>query len=220
MEKRVLNSIPVWLLLVLIGIGGSLGGCKKNPYPEGIQYLNDGKYWEATKYYQEKLKADPKNAVLENQLGYSYAKRGKFSDAEQHYNKAIELNPDYPEAYYNLGFLYMQGPQLKFDQAVKEFDQAIKARDDYAKAYSNRGVVEGYLGKFELARKDIEKAVSLEPDNKVFKENLDWLEQMEKVNKNFQEENKAGGEKKAPPEPTPQVAPGATVKAPEAQPNK
>jgi len=206
MKKQEFNPLRIFVALILLGMFGYFAGCRKGKYEEGMKYLAEGKYWEASKYYQQKLKDNPKNPVLENQLGYSYAKLGKLPEAEKHYQKAIELKPGYPEAHYNLGFLYMQGPRLKLDEAVKEFDQAIAARKDYAKAYSNRSIAHGYLGHFDQARKDIEKAISLEPENPVFKANRDWLEQMEVINTDFQQKRKAeaGKEKpKVPEEPPP-----------------
>jgi|GEM_PF-1932723 len=187
-----IRNFELWKVLVGVVILGmlSLGaGCiKQDKYEEGKKLLADGKYEDAVKYYQEKLKSDPKNAVLENQLGYSYAKQFKTQEAIEHYKKAIELEPDYAEAHYNLGYLYMK--TMKLDEAIAEFSKAIEIKKSYAKAYNNRGYVEANLRQFDKARKDIEKAISLEPDNKVFKENLDWLNQMETINQALIEQEK------------------------------
>ena len=165
-----------------------------NPYKEGERYLKQGKYAEAVKFYEEKVKAKPDNPVLRNQMGFSYAKVGKYMEARREYEKAIELNKDYAEAYYNLGTLLMSRPFLLLDDAIKQFDKAIELNPNYAKAYNNRGMTYTYLGDFEKARKDLETALKLSPDNKVFKDNLEYCSRMEDVNKVILESKE--GEKK------------------------
>jgi len=154
-----------------------------NPYKEGERYLKEGKYAEAVKFYEEKVKAKPDNSVLRNQLGFSYAKLGKYMEARREYDKAIELNKNYAEAYYNLGTLLMSRPFLLLNDAVKQFDKAIELNPNYAKAYNNRGMTYTYLGDFEKAKKDLETALKLSPDNKVFKDNLEYCSRMEDVNR-------------------------------------
>ncbi len=184
MAGKDLKRARFLFALMAVVMLGALSGCK-DKYAEGSKYLTDGKFREASKYYEEQLKNNPKNAVLENQLGFASAKMGKFAKAEEHYKKALELKPDYPEASYNLGCLYMKPPMLKLEDAIKEFDKAISLNDDYAKAYNNRGYVEANLGKFDSAVKDIEKAIALEPDNKVYKDNLEWAKEMKEINESL-----------------------------------
>lgn len=158
-----------------------LAGCKSGP--TGNQFLDQGKYVEAAKYYEEQLSKKPDDPVLNNQLGYSYAKLGKSNKAIASYQKAIQIKPDYPEAHYNLGFLLMSRQMLKLDEAVQEFTKAIELKSDYDKAFNNRGMCYAYLGKFEQAKADLEKAISLSSQTQTYKDNLDWIKRMENVTK-------------------------------------
>ena len=151
-------------------------GCE--PYAKGNKDLRDGNYAEAAAYFEGKLKSKPDDPVLNNQLAYSYAKIGKFDLAVKSYQKALQLKPDYPEAHYNLGYLYMNRPFMQLQDAIKEFDQAIKLKPDYAKAYNNRGLTYVYAGRFDLAQKDLEKAISLDAQNQTYRNNLDYCKQM------------------------------------------
>jgi Flp pilus assembly protein TadD len=177
--KNINNKALCFLLgLVLIS---SLAGCKSGP--NGNQLLDQGKYVEAAQFYEDQLKSKPDDPVLNNQLGYSYAKLGKFDLAVASYQKAVQLKPDYPEAHYNLGFLFMSKQFLRLDDANKEFSKAIELKPAYDKAYNNRGMCYAYLGKFELGKQDIEKAISLSPNEKTYKDNLEWVKRMEQVTK-------------------------------------
>jgi len=168
--------ISIWFIVFPAII---VAGC--DPYSKGNKDLAEGKYQEAAEYFESKLKSKPEDPVLNNQLAYSYTKIGKFDLAVKYYQKAIQLKPDYPEAHYNLGYLYMNRPFMQLEDAVKEFDQAIKLKPNYAKAYNNRGLTYVYAGRFDLAEKDLEKAISLEPQNQVYKDNLDYCKKMKEL---------------------------------------
>jgi len=170
-----------WCFLLGLVLVSSLAGCKSGP--NGNQLLEQGKYAEAAQFYEEQLKSKPDDPVVNNQLGYSYAKLGKTEQAAAFYQKAVQFKPDYPEAHYNLGFLYMNRPLLKLNEAVKEFSKAIELKTNYDKAYNNRGMTYGYLGKFDLAKQDMEKAISLMPKEQNYKDNLEWIKRMEDVTK-------------------------------------
>ena len=177
--KKVNHRALCFLLGLVLVL--SLAGCKRGP--KGSQLLDQGKYVEAAQFYEEQLKSKPDDPVVNNQLGYSYAKLGKFDQAVASYQKAVKLKPDYPEAHYNLGFLYMSKQFLKLNEATTEFSKAIELKPNYDKAYNNRGMTYGYLGKFDLAKQDIEKAISLMPKDQTYKDNLEWIKRMENVTK-------------------------------------
>jgi Flp pilus assembly protein TadD len=181
MRTNKLNQTRVFYLMFGLLLVLPLAGC--DPNAKGNTLLKEGKYSEAATYFEGRVKSKPSDPVLNNQLGFSYAKMGKMAEAEKSYKAAVAAKADYPEAHYNLGYLYMNRPFLMYDDAIKEFDKAIQLRADYAKAYNNRGLTESYLGKFESARKDLEKAISLDSSNQTYKDNLEWSKRMETVTK-------------------------------------
>lgn len=60
--------------------------------------------------------ADPKNADVQNLLGYSYRKTGKLDLAQKHYDEALRLSPDHRGAHEYVGELYL----MKDDVAKAE----------------------------------------------------------------------------------------------------
>ena len=54
----------------------------------------------------------------------------------------------------------------QFTKAISDFSKAIETDPKLAIAYSNRGVAYVALGKFEEAKKDLLKAVELDPASK------------------------------------------------------
>ena len=64
----------------------------------------------------------------------------------------------------------------KFDLALQEFNEAIRIDRDYADAHYNLGVLLEFLEEEELAKKEFEIAVSLEPTNQLYVKRLKLLE--------------------------------------------
>jgi tetratricopeptide (TPR) repeat protein len=62
-----------------------------------------------------------------------------------------------PSAYVKLG---------QYERAIFDYTGAIKRNSRLAKAYSNRAIAYALSGKFEGARKDLLKAIELNPDLK------------------------------------------------------
>lgn len=60
-------------------------------------------------------------------------------------------------------FKCTQGPD--FEGAIKDFDEALRLKPDMTGAYVNRGSAYLWLGKRQLAEKDLRKAYSLDPKN-------------------------------------------------------
>jgi len=85
--------------------------------------------YNATDYYEEALRRDPKDVRNNNALGLWYLRRGKFEKAEPFFRKAIETltqrnpNPYDGEPYYNLGWsLKLQG---RNEDAFDAFYKAV-----------------------------------------------------------------------------------------------
>uniref|UniRef100_A0A6B0UTD7 Uncharacterized protein n=1 Tax=Ixodes ricinus TaxID=34613 RepID=A0A6B0UTD7_IXORI len=62
---------------------------------------------------------------------------------------------------------------IEFDEAVDDYTEALKYNDCLAAAYYNRGTVHYRMGCFSTALLDMEKAVSLDPNNKEFFKGLE-----------------------------------------------
>ena len=87
-------------------------------FKEGQKLQEAGNYKEASKSYENVVKADPKYAEAWSNLGYTYRKQGYFDKAVKAYKKAINLAPNLAEAHEYLGEAYAE--MGNFDLAEKE----------------------------------------------------------------------------------------------------
>ena len=97
----------------------------------------EGKYLEASKYYQLFLDRgfiDPK--VFSN-LGVICQQNGEIDKAISLYKKSIQLFPDLPECYSNLGYIFKELREL--EAAEKYTRKAIKINPSFANAFLNLG---------------------------------------------------------------------------------
>ncbi len=119
----------------------------------------EGKYLEASKYYQLFLDRgfiDPK--VFSN-LGVICQQNGEIDKAISLYKKSIQLFPDLPECYSNLGYIFKELREL--EAAEKYTRKAIKINPSFANAFLNLGNIMKDKGNLIKAEKYTRKAISL-----------------------------------------------------------
>ncbi|MBN2035096.1 MAG: tetratricopeptide repeat protein [Chitinispirillaceae bacterium] len=65
--------------------------------------------------------------------------------------------------------------QREYDKAIADFTQALRANPGYAMAYTNRGIAYMAVGADDLALRDFEKAITLDPADVTAMERLNQL---------------------------------------------
>ena len=70
--------------------------------------------------------------------------RGYLDQAAASFQQVIAAKPQDPEAYYNLGTLYLRKNSLA--EARRYLEQTLKLRPDYAEAWNNLGMIAGQEG--------------------------------------------------------------------------
>ena len=74
----------------------------------------EAKNWHsAIKSFSSAAKRNPRNADIQNYLGYAYRKTGKLDLAFTHYNLALALNPRHRGAHEYIGEAYLIKGDLK-----------------------------------------------------------------------------------------------------------
>jgi tetratricopeptide (TPR) repeat protein len=81
----------------------------------GVGYEDQKRFADAQKAFESALKADPKYADAEYQLGVLTSVTGNSSLAIQHFEKAVQINPSHAPSLEKLGNLYLESGQ--FDKA-------------------------------------------------------------------------------------------------------
>jgi len=95
-----------------------------------------------------KLKTDPNNAELLNQIGNLYRVTHQFQDAESYYNKALEINPKNVGARTDLAScMFYQGD---IDGAIAQLEKSLTYDPKHAGTLLNLGVVR-WKGKGDAA---------------------------------------------------------------------
>jgi tetratricopeptide (TPR) repeat protein len=94
--------------------------------------------------------------------GVAFFQRGYLEAATASFQQVIAAKPDNPEAYYNLGTLYL----TKGDppQARGYLEQAVKLRPEYAEGWNNLGMVSAQQGRETEAIGDFQKSLQLRPN--------------------------------------------------------
>jgi tetratricopeptide (TPR) repeat protein len=129
----------------------------------GKELLEQRQYYEASKKFDEAVKADPASAE-------AYCFRGKLAldDAQGMADlaKAIELRADYADAYFERGLKHDLANQSA--AALTDYNKAIQINPQFLEAYRTRAVLYLLAGKGESAIADYTKIVELKPDGESY----------------------------------------------------
>ena len=123
-------------------------------------------YVLAISYYQQALRAEPKNPQLLNKLGISELKSGERGTARKHFSQALKSDPHNISALNNLGAVYCL--DKKYKHAVKYLKQALELSESSAPAHLN--LAEAWMGLNEIDRAMTEDARALELDADILNE--------------------------------------------------
>ncbi len=144
---------------------------------KAIEY--DNKHWEAynligiiyaklddplaVEYFKTSISLFPKNAEIRFNAGWIFQQYGDQDRAIEEYNEAIKLDSTYYQAYYNLGYIYVN--EIKdYKMAVDYFSNAIECDSTAHKAFYNRGFTYELMGQYKLAEADYRKALKILPN--------------------------------------------------------
>ncbi|MHB8502262.1 MAG: FG-GAP-like repeat-containing protein [Candidatus Acidiferrales bacterium] len=95
-------------------------------------------------------------------FGVAMFQRGYLNQAAASFQQVIAAKPQEPEAYYNLGTLYLRKNSLA--EARRYLEQTLKLRPDYAEAWNNLGMIAGQEGQADEAIRDFQECLKLRPD--------------------------------------------------------
>jgi serine/threonine protein kinase len=112
-------------------------------------------------------------------LGRIYTRQKDFTSAVASYQTAIELNPQMPNAYFNLGYVYT----IKKDYARAQdmFSRVVDLSPPFLdEALFNLAIVQRKMGNIQDCIKNLEQAVTVNPENKQAKRLLQTLKQKQK----------------------------------------
>jgi tetratricopeptide (TPR) repeat protein len=95
-------------------------------YLLGILRYRQEKLDEALDALSRSAQYNPTNAGTQNYLGCVLADKGQRSAAETAFRKALAADPNYPDAHFNLAFVYAQGKPPSLEMARWHYKRALE----------------------------------------------------------------------------------------------
>jgi len=169
------RDLPIPTSLLLDKDGMIVKVYQGRAHPEGL--LEDLRSCPRTQ--AERIqRALPFNGVLyqrafqRNDFTYGVAmfQRGYLEQAAASFKQVIAAKPEDPEAYYNLGTLYLRKNDLR--DARQYLDQTVKLRPDYPEAWNNLGMVAAQESQTDEAIRNFKHSLSLRPSYAIALTNL------------------------------------------------
>jgi Flp pilus assembly protein TadD len=158
-----------------------------------------GRYDEAIEQLDQAIKLEPLNPEPYHNRGVIYEKRGLRDAAIREYQTALRYNPQYDASRQALARLGSGVSEQLTDaeklaatiaeraaeaarrgdypEAMKQLDEAQRIAPRFARVYQYRANVAFLMGDRVTARAALEKGLEIEPDNALFRTNLQRLEQ-------------------------------------------
>jgi len=155
-------------------------------YLEGLYFWNKRSaedFWRAIGYFEQAIAKDPNHAPSYAGLADCYALMGGYSSeslpeymvkARAAALRALEIDPDLPEAHTALAVI-VQNYDLDWQTAGNEYRRAIQLNPSYAMAHHWYAEHLGYLGRFEEAFRESERARQLDPLSLIIAADNGWL---------------------------------------------
>ncbi|MCM2281483.1 MAG: tetratricopeptide repeat protein [Bdellovibrionaceae bacterium] len=127
----------------------------------GTSSLTAGHYASALRDLLAAEQLDPKNAIVQNNLGLTYFMREKYDLAEKHIAQAITLVPSYTEARNNRGRVLIE--LSRYDEALQELEKVLQdlTYEQPEKAWFNIGLVHFRRGQFRTAKEKFAETIRM-----------------------------------------------------------
>jgi len=126
---------------------------------------------KARELYQHAIDLDPQFAraygataltfTAEYRYGWTDNRQAALKEAQKLAEKAVEIDNQLPQAYWVLGFVYLQ--QKKYEQAIKAAKQAITLNPNFADGFATLGTCYIYAGDPRNGMLMMQQAMRLSP---------------------------------------------------------
>src|ERR1700740_888304 len=105
-----------------------------------------------------------KDAFQRNDFTYGVAlfQRGYLDQAAASFQQVIAAKPNDPDAYYNLGTLYLRKNDLQ--RARLHLEQTVRLRPNYPEAWNNLGMIAAQQGQTDDAIRNFKQSLLQRPD--------------------------------------------------------
>ncbi len=146
-------------ITILLWLGACAHGPEKDPkqarvhYQIGLSYLEDQKYPEALKEFEDAARFDPSDPALHMHVGIAYLQLEKIDEAAKWVSEACKMPEPFPECWNNLSHI-----ELRRGHAAEAASYAEKALA--TDTYSTPETAFANLARAQLALKQPQKALT------------------------------------------------------------
>lgn len=125
-------------------------------------------------YFDNALNVNPESEDALYGRGFYYQENGEYEKARDDYKKLLEVNNDNRKAHYNLGYLYLFEIEEEgaIEKAADHFSESIRIDPGHELSYYSRGVAYKNLDEHEKAEEDFKKALELNQDFELARQEL------------------------------------------------
>ena len=113
-------------------------------------------------HYGDLLSLQPSNLEAHLGRGRSLVELGDYAAAMSDFQRAEDIAPHSPDPIVEMGNLFFA--RKEYRKSITYYDQAVEMAPDHAMAWCRRGICHHYRKNHSQAFKDLQKAVSLDPD--------------------------------------------------------
>jgi tetratricopeptide (TPR) repeat protein len=142
-------------------------------YGLGYLYFDQKRYEESEKMFLKSLEINPNSEIGHSGLADLYREMGRYAESEAMYKKVFAINPN-SESYLGLGWLYIY--QAKYEEALVPLQAFLTNIREKGEVYYTMGQAYSKLGRADEAKRSFARAVELVPDNPLFKDALNSID--------------------------------------------
>ncbi|MGB2878812.1 MAG: glycosyltransferase family 39 protein [Candidatus Omnitrophota bacterium] len=163
LSKFSVLFLPLFLLTNTNPLLSYLDSFRRPSYHEGRAYLEEDAD-KALGLLQKALFRRSNDADIYEAMGDAYLLKEDLRRAEICYKLALELEPDFPEAMEKIGIIY--GKRGEIEEAIDVFKKVQSSFPlDYASIHINLAACYLLQGNEMEARKELQRALEIEPGN-------------------------------------------------------
>ncbi len=139
----------------------------RNHLSSGALFFQRGYLDQAAAEFQQALQDDPSSAEALYGVGSVYLNQNKNAEARQMFERCVKLRPNYPDtlpdAWNNLGVLATR--EGRIPEAIGYFQRALTLNANHLLSLDNLGSAYRVQKQWEDARKILERALAVAPDD-------------------------------------------------------
>jgi tetratricopeptide (TPR) repeat protein len=150
-------------------------------YNKGIDSCDKGDYKDALESFDQALKIKPDFYPGWYNRGVALFFIGDYDGAIKSYDQALEIKPDFYPGWYNRGEVLVRLTKYQnlfsdselsdehkqqYRDAIASYEKALEIKPDFHQAWYDRAECYAIIQKGDLAIKDLEEAIQLNPEYK------------------------------------------------------